>query len=110
MWTGQTWRTSLLTVGDLFVIFAKADIDILDDPNEQIQVQINWVDVFNPSTGQLHTDEPDNITVGSSIAYTMWRVSSCSRAISSAERHPAGASQDLRQGRDRSGGLGISQQ
>ena len=52
--------------GNLFVIFGEPDIDILDttgpngEPN-QIQVKINGVDVFDPSTGEVRSDEPDNI-------------------------------------------------
>jgi adenine-specific DNA-methyltransferase len=47
--------------GNLFVIFGEPDIDILDAPDEQIQVKINGVDVFDPSTGEVRSDEPDNI-------------------------------------------------
>lgn len=52
--------------GNLFVIFGEPDIDILDatGPNgqpNQIQVKINGVDVFDPSTGEVRSDEPDNI-------------------------------------------------
>jgi len=52
--------------GNLFVIFGEPDIDILDatgpdgQPNH-IQVKINGVDVFDPSTGEVRSDEPDNI-------------------------------------------------
>ena len=52
--------------GNLFVIFGEPDIDILDatgpdgQPN-QIQVKIKGVDVFDPSTGEVRSDEPDNI-------------------------------------------------
>jgi adenine-specific DNA-methyltransferase len=47
--------------GNLFVIFGEPDIDILDAPDNQIQVKINGVDVFDPSTGEVRSDEPDNI-------------------------------------------------
>jgi len=47
--------------GNLFVIFGEPDIDILDAPDDQIQVKINGVDVFDPSTGEVRSDEPDNI-------------------------------------------------
>jgi len=52
--------------GNLFVIFGEPDIDILaaTGPNgqpNQIQVKINGVDVFDPSTGEVRSDEPDNI-------------------------------------------------
>jgi adenine-specific DNA-methyltransferase len=47
--------------GNLFVIFGEPDIDILDALENQIQVKINGVDVFDPSTGEVRSDEPDNI-------------------------------------------------
>ena len=47
--------------GNLFVIFGEPDIDILDAQDDQIQVKINGVDVFDPSTGEVRSDEPDNI-------------------------------------------------
>ena len=52
--------------GNLFVIFGEPDIDILDATGpdgqlNQIQVKINGVDVFDPSTGEVRSDEPDNI-------------------------------------------------
>jgi adenine-specific DNA-methyltransferase len=47
--------------GNLFVIFGEPDIDILDAPDNQISVKINGVDVFDPSTGEVRSDEPDNI-------------------------------------------------
>jgi len=47
--------------GNLFVIFGEPDIDILDASDNQIQVKINGVDVFDPSTGEVRSDEPDNI-------------------------------------------------
>jgi adenine-specific DNA-methyltransferase len=52
--------------GNLFVIFGEPDIDILDASGpegqpDQIQVKINGVDVFDPSTGEVRSDEPDNI-------------------------------------------------
>jgi adenine-specific DNA-methyltransferase len=47
--------------GNLFVIFGEPDIDILEAQDDQIQVKINGVDVFDPSTGEVRSDEPDNI-------------------------------------------------
>jgi adenine-specific DNA-methyltransferase len=47
--------------GNLFVIFGEPDIDILDASENQIQVKINGVDVFDPSTGEVRSDEPDTI-------------------------------------------------
>ena len=47
--------------GNLFVIFGEPDIDILDADNDQIQVKINGVDVYRPSTGEIQSDNADGI-------------------------------------------------
>ena len=47
--------------GNLFVIFGEPDIDILVAPDDKIQVKINGVDVFDPSTGEVRSDEPATI-------------------------------------------------
>jgi len=47
--------------GNLFVIFGEPDIDILDAPDDMVQVKINGVDVFDPSTGAVRSDEPATI-------------------------------------------------
>ena len=51
---------------NLFVIFGEPDIDIepATGPNDEtdwLQVKINGVDVFDPSTGQVRSDEADGI-------------------------------------------------
>ena len=47
--------------GNLFVIFGEPDIDILDAEDGQIQVKINGVDVFHPSSGEVRSDSADGI-------------------------------------------------
>jgi adenine-specific DNA-methyltransferase len=47
--------------GNLFVIFGEPDIDILKSENDQIQVQVNGVDVFHPNTGEIHSNNTDEI-------------------------------------------------
>ena len=52
--------------GNLFVIFGEPDIDILPATGEdahpgQLQVQVNGVDVFDPSKGEVRSDGPDGI-------------------------------------------------
>ena len=47
--------------GNLFVIFGEPDIDILDAENNKIQVKINGVDVFHPSSGEVRSDNADGI-------------------------------------------------
>ena len=47
--------------GNLFVIFGEPDIDILEAEDDQIQVRVNGVDVFHPSTGEVRSDGPEGI-------------------------------------------------
>jgi adenine-specific DNA-methyltransferase len=47
--------------GNLFVIFGKPYIDIIDAPNSQIQVKVNGVDVFHPTTGEVRSDGAEGI-------------------------------------------------
>lgn len=47
--------------GNLFVIFGEPDIAINDASNNQIQVTVKGVDVFDPATGEVRSDDPDTI-------------------------------------------------
>jgi adenine-specific DNA-methyltransferase len=47
--------------GNLFVIFGEPDIDVLPAEDGQIQVKVNGVDVFHPSTGEVLSDGADGI-------------------------------------------------
>jgi adenine-specific DNA-methyltransferase len=47
--------------GNLFVIFGEPDIDILNGAGGQIQVKVNGVDVFHPSTGEVRSDGAEGI-------------------------------------------------
>ena len=48
--------------GNLFVIFGEPDIEISDDlPDDQLQVKVNGVDVFHPSSGEVRSDNADGI-------------------------------------------------
>jgi len=47
--------------GNLFVIFGEPDIELLDAEDEQVQVKINGVDVFDPSSGEVRSDDIDKI-------------------------------------------------
>jgi adenine-specific DNA-methyltransferase len=46
--------------GNLFVIFGEPDIDILTESG-QLRVKINGVDVFDPRTGDIRSDNADGI-------------------------------------------------
>ena len=52
--------------GNLFVIFGEPDIETLDagtdaEGREQVRVKVNGVDIFDPSTGQVRSDDTDGI-------------------------------------------------
>ena len=47
--------------GNLFVIFGEPDIEITETEDDQIQVKVNGVDVFHPSTGEVRSDGPEGI-------------------------------------------------
>lgn len=47
--------------GNLFVIFGEPDIDILHEDDGRLRVKINGVDVFDPSTGEVRSDDADGI-------------------------------------------------
>jgi len=47
--------------GNLFVIFGEPDIVLLPEPDGQVRVKINGVDVFHPNTGEVRSDGADGI-------------------------------------------------
>jgi len=47
--------------GNLFVIFGEPDLAILTEKNGQIRVKVKGVDVFHPSTGEIHSDTTEGI-------------------------------------------------
>jgi len=47
--------------GNLFVIFGEPDIEISEEDGDQLRVQVNGVDVFDPSTGEIRSDDVDGI-------------------------------------------------
>lgn len=47
--------------GNMFVVFGEPDIDILDDGGGTIQVKVNGVDVFDPNTGDIRSNDTRGI-------------------------------------------------
>ncbi|APB78103.2 site-specific DNA-methyltransferase [Paenibacillus polymyxa] len=47
--------------GNLFVIFGEPDIDLINNETGKIQLKINGVDVFHPSTGEVRSDGAEGI-------------------------------------------------
>ena len=47
--------------GNLFVVFGEPDIDILEEKDGQIRVKVNGIDVFDPATGEIRSDDTKGI-------------------------------------------------
>jgi adenine-specific DNA-methyltransferase len=47
--------------GNLFVIFGEPDITLLPDQDGRLRVKVNGVDVFDPSSGEVRSDNADGI-------------------------------------------------
>lgn len=47
--------------GNLFVVFGEPDIDILEQANGNICVKVNGIDVFDPATGEIRSDDTKGI-------------------------------------------------
>lgn len=47
--------------GNMFVVFGEPDIDILDDGGETIQLKVNGIDVFDPNTGAIRSNDTKGI-------------------------------------------------
>ncbi|GHT99758.1 restriction endonuclease subunit M [Betaproteobacteria bacterium] len=46
---------------NLFVIFGEPDITLLPQEDGQLRVKVNGIDIFDPSTGEVRSDEIDSI-------------------------------------------------
>ncbi len=49
--------------GNLFVVFGDPDIDVLidEDDADTIRIKVNGTDVYDPKTGQIRSNEPDEL-------------------------------------------------
>lgn len=47
--------------GNLFVVFGEPDIDIMEQGDETIAVKVNGIDVFDPNTGQIRSNDVKGI-------------------------------------------------
>lgn len=47
--------------GNLFIIFGEPDITLLTEQDGRLRVKVNGVDVFDPSTGEVRSDNADGI-------------------------------------------------
>jgi adenine-specific DNA-methyltransferase len=46
---------------NLFVVFGEPDIELIPAEQGRIKVKVKGVDVFDPSTGEIRSDDPDGI-------------------------------------------------
>ncbi|WP_036290026.1 site-specific DNA-methyltransferase [Methylosinus sp. PW1] len=47
--------------GNLFVVFGEPDIDILHEPDGRVKVKVKGVDIFDPNTGEIRSDDTKGI-------------------------------------------------
>ena len=47
--------------GNLFVIFGEPDIDVQENRDGNLQLRLRGVDIYDPSTGQVRSDDTDGI-------------------------------------------------
>jgi adenine-specific DNA-methyltransferase len=43
--------------GNMFVVFGEPDVDILDDGGPEIRVRVKGIDVFDPNTGEIRSND-----------------------------------------------------
>ncbi|RWC95954.1 MAG: site-specific DNA-methyltransferase, partial [Mesorhizobium sp.] len=47
--------------GNLFVVFGEPDVDLIETAGGELQVKVNGVDIFDPSTGEIRSDDVKGI-------------------------------------------------
>ena len=47
--------------GNLFVVFGEPDIEQIEDEDGRLRLRLRGVDVFDPSTGEVRSDNADGI-------------------------------------------------
>lgn len=47
--------------GNLFVVFGEPDVDLIETADGELQVKVNGVDIFDPSTGEIRSDDVKGI-------------------------------------------------
>jgi adenine-specific DNA-methyltransferase len=47
--------------GNMFIVFGEPDVEILDDGGEMIRVKVNGIDVFDPNTGDIRSNDTKGI-------------------------------------------------
>lgn len=47
--------------GNLFVVFGEPDVDLIETADGELQVKVNGIDIFDPSTGEIRSDDVKGI-------------------------------------------------
>ncbi|MER9578638.1 site-specific DNA-methyltransferase [Mesorhizobium sp. M0400] len=47
--------------GNLFVVFGEPDVDLIETAQGELQVKVNGIDIFDPSTGEIRSDDVKGI-------------------------------------------------
>ncbi|MBZ9867017.1 site-specific DNA-methyltransferase [Mesorhizobium sp. CA15] len=47
--------------GNLFVVFGEPDVDLIEAADGELRVKVNGVDIFDPSTGEIRSDDVKGI-------------------------------------------------
>ncbi|MER9330607.1 site-specific DNA-methyltransferase [Mesorhizobium sp. M0488] len=47
--------------GNLFVVFGEPDVDLIETAQGELRVKVNGVDIFDPSTGEIRSDDVKGI-------------------------------------------------
>ncbi|MCB9304914.1 MAG: site-specific DNA-methyltransferase [Lewinellaceae bacterium] len=47
--------------GNLFVVFGEPDVELIEAEGRQLQVKVNGIDIFDPKTGKVRSDDTDGI-------------------------------------------------
>ena len=47
--------------GNMFVVFGEPDVEVVDDGGPEIRVKVNGVDVFDPNTGDIRSNDTQGI-------------------------------------------------
>jgi len=47
--------------GNLFVVFGEPDVDLIETASGELQIKVNGVDIFDPSTGEIRSDDAKGI-------------------------------------------------
>lgn len=92
--------------GNLFTVFGEPDIEVTEADDGQLVAEIKGLDIYNPTTGDVRAEGPDDIMMCLSTRTTTPKPLSCATSTS---RERTGSPQDLtrtsgsaRHSRDRS--------